>query len=107
VAAIGAPVTRPRRVHGAMVTWWSRRIRFSLPEGSNVRMKATLPATAMCTGVPTAVPSRRLVVSSTWRARANRASWPAAMVEVVMSGLLVRVLPTRRCGAFICDTGRL
>jgi hypothetical protein len=58
---VGLPVN----VEGAISTWWFRRMRFTLPVGSQVRMYATGPATAMFTGVPTAVPSFLNVVNRT------------------------------------------
>jgi len=49
----------PRSVEGAISTSGLRWMRFIFPALSKVRTKAWLPSTAMVTGVPTRVPSRR------------------------------------------------
>jgi len=58
-ARIDGPMGRPRSVEGAISTSGLRRMRFIFPALSKVRTKAWLPSTAMVTGVPTGVPSRR------------------------------------------------
>jgi len=70
------PSGRPRSVEGATSTLGVWRRRFTFPVASQVRKNAVSPTTTTCTGVATAVPSRRNVVSWTYVAPESEAKYP-------------------------------
>lgn len=58
-AGTEGPVGRPRNGHGAISTRGSLRIRLTFQPVPGLRMNARSPTTAMLTGVPIGVASRR------------------------------------------------
>ncbi len=103
-ARIGGPSGRPRQVEGAICTAGVWRRRFAFPATFQVRKYAVSPSATMCTGVDTARPSRRDVVSRMYFAPDTGAKYPAARRKsglLVMRGLVMRGLlcPGRRHGA--------
>ncbi len=83
-ARTAGPVGQPRNVEGASSTSRLLRIRFIFPAVDQLRMYAWSPTTTMFTGVPTPVPSRLNVVSSTVRCETYGSSVGIVRVFVAM-----------------------